>query len=139
MSTASGVHRCRVEWVDTDASGIYHNTAVARYVEAAEAVLMRRVGLDFSPSAPRVRYEVEFLAPLRYGDEVVSTVRVSRVGRTSMRFDFDVRGADGRVAARGGYVVVHVDGYAGGATPWPADWRAALGTADRVAPDDDSG
>nr|WP_303714410.1 transposase [Kutzneria buriramensis]WKX14273.1 transposase [Kutzneria buriramensis] len=40
----SAVHRSRVEWVDTDAAGIYHNTTVVRYAEAAEAALMREHG-----------------------------------------------------------------------------------------------
>lgn len=48
-----GVHRTRVEWVDTDAAGIYHNTAVVRFVESAEAALMRERGLhDYFPKAP---------------------------------------------------------------------------------------
>ena len=29
--------RTRVEWIDTDAAGIYHNGSVLRYVESAEA------------------------------------------------------------------------------------------------------
>ena len=128
VSGPSGTCRRRVEWVDTDASGIYHNTAVARFAEAAEAELMRGVGLDFAPTAPRVRYEVEFLSPLRFGDEAVTTVRVAEIGRTSMTFDLEVRRGDDVLAARGRYVVVHVDGFEGGGpSPWPDAWRAALG------------
>ncbi|GDY59901.1 hypothetical protein SVIO_105240 [Streptomyces violaceusniger] len=33
------VHRSRVEWSDTDASGHHHNTATVRFVEAAEEAL----------------------------------------------------------------------------------------------------
>jgi acyl-CoA thioester hydrolase len=128
VSGPSGTHRRRVEWADTDASGIHHNTAVARFVEAAEAELMRGLGIDFAPTAPRVRYEVEFTTPLRFGDEAVVTVQVGDLGRTSLTFDFEVRrGADDVLAARGRYVVVHVDSFDGGATPWPDDWRAVLG------------
>ena len=128
MSGPAGTHRRRVEWADTDASGIYHNTTVARLVEAAEAELMRGLGIDFAPAAPRVRYEVEFASPLRFGDEAVTTVRVAELGRTSLTFDFEVRrGADDVLAARGRYVVVHVAGYDGeGASPWPDAWRSAL-------------
>ncbi len=134
MTGPAGVHRTRVQWADTDASGIYHNTAVARYVEAAEAELMRGLGIDFAPSAPRVSYEVRFVAPLRFGDEVATTVRVAEVGRTSMTFDFEVTGGGDVLAARGRYVVVHVDGYDGGsATPWPEPWRTALGAAEDTA------
>ncbi|GAA1973960.1 hypothetical protein GCM10009798_38990 [Nocardioides panacihumi] len=131
MSRPTGTYRGRVEWVDTDAAGIYHNTAVARYVEAAEAELMRRLGLPgYFPAAPRVRYEVSFETPLRFGDELVATVRVTRIGRTSMTFDFEVwRGGDGAPpvrAAHGRYVTVHLDGVEGRPSPWPGDWLAAL-------------
>lgn len=128
MSVPAAEHRRRVEWADTDASGIYHNTAVARFVEAAEAELMRGLGLDFAPTAPRVRYEVEFSSPLRFGDEAVTTVQVEQLGRTSLTFGFRVhRGGDGGLAASGRYTVVHVDGYdGGGPAPWPQAWRSAL-------------
>lgn len=133
-----GVHTTRVEWIDTDAAGIYHNAAVARFVEAAEATLMRERGLHgYFARAPRVRYEVEFEAPLHFGQQVTATVELERVGRSSMSFRFEVWGeaeaARPRVrAAHGSYVTVHVgsghdvDGGARSA-PWPADWVATLG------------
>jgi acyl-CoA thioester hydrolase len=135
----TGVFRTRVEWMDTDASGIYHNSTVTRFVEAAEATLMRERGLgDYFPRAPRVRYEADFLAPLRFGQEAVAIVSLARVGTSSMRWEFEVWGEEfeGRprsLAARGEYVTVHVgsdlmtDGEALGATPWPAEWLAVLG------------
>ena len=131
MSAPTGTYRGRVEWIDTDAAGIYHNTAVARYAEAAEAELMRRLGLPgYFPAAPRVRYEVSFEAPLRFGDELVATVRVARIGRTSMTFDFELwRDGDGPApvrAAHGRYVTVHLGGPEAQPAPWPADWLAAL-------------
>lgn len=41
-----GVFHTRVEWTDTDASGIYHSSTVTRFVEAAEAALIGEQGLD---------------------------------------------------------------------------------------------
>ncbi|NYD41123.1 hotdog domain-containing protein [Nocardioides panaciterrulae] len=134
-----GVFRTRVEWVDTDAAGIYHNSAVLRFVEAAEATLMRERGLDdYFPGAPRVRYEVDYRAPLFFGQQVTATVELSRLGGSSMTFDFEVWGEEfgGRPrvrAAAGRYVTVHVEGaHAGGDTrsrPWPQAWRQALSAA----------
>jgi acyl-CoA thioester hydrolase len=140
----TGIFRTRVEWVDTDASGIYHNSTVTRFVEAAEAVLMRDRGLaGYFPSAPRVRYEADFLAPLRFGQEATATVRLVRVGTSSMTWEFEVWGEpyddQPRVlAARGRYVTVHIGtGAAAGdearrSTPWPAEWVAALGAECRT-------
>ncbi len=136
----AGVFRTRVEWIDTDAAGIYHNSTVLRFVEAAEASLMRERGLDgYFPVAPRVRLEVDFEAPLFFGQEVTTVVELAHLGTSSMRFDFEVWGEehDGRPrrrAARGSYVTVHIGTNQAGAThaegarsvPWPADWAAAL-------------
>ncbi len=131
-----GVFRTRVEWVDTDAAGIYHNSAVLRFVEAAEATLMLGRGLDgYFPVAPRVRYEVDYQAPLFFGQQVTATVALSRLGSSSMAFDFEVWGEEFRGrprvrAAAGRYVTVHIEGTheAGDAhsRPWPGAWREAL-------------
>jgi acyl-CoA thioester hydrolase len=138
---ASGAFRTRVEWIDTDASGIYHNSTVTRFVEAAEAALVRERGLDgYFASAPRVRYEVDFLTPLFFGQEATTTVSLARIGTSSMTWDFEVWGEafeerPRTLAARGRYVTVHMgtgnvaatspDG-ARSSLPWPAEWLAAL-------------
>jgi len=140
MSGPYAIHRTRVEWIDTDAAGIYHNTTVVRFAEAAEAELMRAYDIPgYFPVAPRVRYEVEFEASIRFGEEVETRVELIRLGRSSMTFGFEVwRGASGdgprRRAALGSYVTVHVpDKEEGGSAPWPAAWRTALGEAGTAA------
>lgn len=130
-----GVHRTRIEWIDTDAAGIYHNSTVVRFVEAAEASLMDGLGLHgYFPVAPRVRYEVDFDAPLFFGQNVCAIVELVRIGTGSMTFGFEVwgekfRGRPRGRAARGRYVTVHIGGdHHGGAAsaPWPQEWVAAL-------------
>lgn len=138
---SSGSFRTRVEWIDTDASGIYHNSTVTRFVEAAEATLMRERGLGgYFASAPRARYEADFLAPLFFGQEATTTVVLAAVGSSSMTWEFEVWGEefDGRPrtqAARGRYVTVHMgtgnvaatgDDGVRRSVPWPDDWVAAL-------------
>lgn len=127
------VHRCRVEWSDTDASGHYHNAAVVRFVEAAEALLMREHGIDgYFGAVPRVRYEVGFASPLWFGQEVTTALAVERIGTSSMTFTFEVWGEehDSRprvLAASGRYTVVHVPARDERVSaPWPADWITAL-------------
>ncbi|MBE1594573.1 MULTISPECIES: acyl-CoA thioesterase [Streptomyces] len=130
-----GVHRTRIEWIDTDAAGIYHNSTVVRFVEAAEASLMAGLGLHgYFPVAPRVRYEVDFDAPLFFGQDVCTVVEPVRVGTSSMTFAFEVWGEEFRGrprgrAAHGRYVTVHVGGdhrEGAASAPWPAEWVAAL-------------
>lgn len=135
-----GVHRARIEWIDTDAAGIYHNSTVVRFVEAAEASLMDELGLHgYFPVAPRVHYQVDFESPLYFGQHVRTVVELERVGTTSMTFTFEVwgeefRGRPSRRAAHGRYVTAHIgrghrDG--GGSSPWPQEWIAALAGAAR--------
>ncbi|MFJ1670187.1 acyl-CoA thioesterase [Streptomyces bottropensis] len=130
-----GVHRTRIEWIDTDAAGIYHNSTVVRFVEAAEASLMRELGLHgYFPVAPRVRYEVDFDAPLFFGQDVCAVVEPVRVGTSSMTFAFEVWGEEFRGrprgrAAHGRYVTVHIGGdhrEGAASAPWPEEWVAAL-------------
>jgi acyl-CoA thioester hydrolase len=129
------VHRARVEWSDTDAGGHHHNTVVARYAEAAEAELMRGRGLtEYFGTAPRVRYEADFTAPLWFGQEVTAIVVLERIGGSSMTFRFEVwgeeyEGRERELAASGRYVTVHVPRGAPGtraSAPWPPEWVKAL-------------
>jgi acyl-CoA thioester hydrolase len=126
----------RVEWMDTDAAGHHHNTAVVRFVESAEAALMRERGIPgYFGTAPRVRYEVDFGARLYFGQQVTAVVTLERMGTASATFSFEVWGEEWeqtpRVrAATGRFVTVHVPTGSETSVPWPAEWRTALGATD---------
>ncbi len=123
----------RVEWPDTDAAGHYHHSSVVRWVEAAEAVLFERLGLSaLFGRIPRVRYEVDYRARLWFGDVVEIAIGVAELGRTSIRYAFEVRRGED-VAALGTMVAVSSDPSGGGTQPWAAEVRAALTTAGWLA------
>lgn len=121
----------RVEWVDTDAAGHQHNSAILRWVEACEAELFRDLGIDdYVPSAPRVQQLVNFTARLFFGQLVTTQVRIEKVGRTSLTIAFEVfgepfRGAERVSAANGHVITAHVSD-AGRATPWPQCFLDAI-------------
>ncbi len=52
---ARAVYRGRLEWMDTDAGGHHHNTSITRFVEAAEATLMRETTRCCGPRGRRAR------------------------------------------------------------------------------------
>ncbi|MGW9414646.1 MULTISPECIES: acyl-CoA thioesterase [Arthrobacter] len=122
-----------VEWVDTDASGHQHNSAIVRWVEAAEAELFRSLELpDYFPSAPRVQQVINYTSKLWFGQRVTATVEIRELGRTSMTLAFEVRGHahgafEGGVAAYGTVTTAHVPAGATAAQPWPAHIREAAG------------
>jgi acyl-CoA thioester hydrolase len=117
--------RLRVAWVDTDAGGRIHFTAPFRWAEAAETSLRRRLGIieDWG-TYPRRRVEAEYLAVLRFEDEVELELAPERVGETSITWVWTVT-RDGETCVTGRHTVVHVDG-AGRAASLPEAVRAAL-------------
>ncbi|WP_370416648.1 acyl-CoA thioesterase [Streptomyces fradiae] len=119
----------RVEWPDTDAAGHYHFSSVQRWAEAAEAVLLRRLGLDrLFGSIPRVHFEADYRDRLWFGDPVRIEFRVAKVGGSSLHYAFDVQGPRGP-AATGRMSVVHSAARAEGAAPWPDEVRSVLSEA----------
>ncbi len=125
--------RSRVRFVDTDFSTRIHYSALFRHFEIAETEFLRSLGVGYAHwfergySLPRVHVEVDYIAPLRFDDEIEVEVRIARIGASSITFDFRViRTDDGADAARGRIVGVCIDVAAGTSTPIPADIREAL-------------
>jgi acyl-CoA thioester hydrolase len=118
-----------VEWLDTDAAGHYHHSAVVRWVEAAEAALFERLGLlGLFGVIPRVRYEVDYRARLWFAERVTVELWVAEVGRASVRYAFVVR-RDDEIAASGSVTAVHIDPERGRSTAWPDNLRTLLGAS----------
>ena len=76
---------------------------------------------------PSVRVEVDYKAPLRYGDVALIDVTVERVGEKSITLRHELtREADGVAVATVRQVVVTARLSALGAVPVPDDVRALL-------------
>jgi YbgC/YbaW family acyl-CoA thioester hydrolase len=107
---AEHTERVRVGWIDTDAGGRIHFSAVFRWAELAETGLYRKLGLleEGRADYPRRRVEAEYLRVLVFEDEVDIRIRVDRVGHTSIRFVWE--GVhDGEIAITGAFTIVRVD------------------------------
>jgi acyl-CoA thioester hydrolase len=124
-----------VEWVDTDASGHQHNSAIMRWAESAEAELFRQLDLpEYFPSAPRVHQSINFRAKLWFGQRVTTTLWVQTMGATSMTLGFEVVADplgehDGGLAADGTFVTAYVPAGGRASAPWPERFRAAIKAA----------
>lgn len=123
------VERLRVQWVDTDASGLIHYTAALRYFEVAEHALMRRL-FAAAPEAmavmlPRVHVEADYRLPLRYPDVFDCAAWVDALGTASVTYRYEIRRPDGPLCIGGTIVAVSID--AGGrSAPLPDGFRAVL-------------
>jgi acyl-CoA thioester hydrolase len=98
-------YRRRVQYRDTDASGIVHFSAFFVYCEEAEHALWRVAGLSVEPRHieigwPRVSASFDFLRALRFEDEIDVQIRV--IGKTSKTLRYQaVVMHEGRAAAVG--------------------------------------
>jgi len=117
----------RVQWMDTDAAGIWHHSVVIRWLEEAEAELHRRLGVSDRTfgATPRVRTEFSFPSSVQFDDLVDVTLTVSALGETSITYDLDVRRGTTDVAS-GRVVAVLIDKETGEKRPWPDDLARSL-------------
>ena len=116
-----------VEYPDTDASGHYHNGAVVRWIEAAEAVLHARLGIAERTFGltPRMHLEVDFTERLYFLDDIDIDLDVIHVGRSSVRYHFRVRRGE-TIAVTGELVTAYLPRAADRTQPWPDDIRRTL-------------
>ena len=118
----------RIRFVDTDASGRIHYTAMFRHFEAAETELMRSLDIRYSRDAylfPRVHVECDFRAAILYDDLVDIEVFLTKLGKSSVRFKFQTW-KSGDLAASGAVVAVCVDAKTQRPIPIPEELRKKL-------------
>ena len=127
MSASTTIAR-RIDWMDTDAAGIYHYSTVLRLAEAAEAALHTEHGTADAVfgGAPRVHIEFDFQRPVRFNDEVVTEITVAELGRTSITYDLRLT-HEGALVATGRIVGVFIDRESMAPAPWPDEVRRAFG------------
>jgi YbgC/YbaW family acyl-CoA thioester hydrolase len=106
-------HACEVAFGDTDASGWMHFPNIFRYFEEAEHAFLKSRGIlvfDRSQGGwPRVKVSCDFKRPLLTGDRIEVQLAVSRIGASSVTWDFEVLTASGDLAAFGNVTTVRVD------------------------------
>jgi acyl-CoA thioester hydrolase len=121
----------RIRFIDTDASGRIHYTAMFRYFESAEIEFLRSLGVSYDPSRgynlPRVHVECDFLRTIGHDDLIEIEVSLTKLGNSSMRFEFRTFKA-GELAAKGAVVAVCADRKTLRAVRIPDDLRLKLST-----------
>ena len=88
----------RVRWGDVDAAKIIFYGSYIRFFEIAETELFRSVGFPYGKVfdelniwLPRVHLECDFHRAAQMDDLLEVSVYVKNIGRTSLRFNFEVR------------------------------------------------
>ena len=119
----------RLRWADTDAAGRLHFPRIFEIVEEAESELVRSINWPMNRSMgydfPRVNVECNFLRILELDAPFRLRFTVGKLGRTSIRYDYQVFDSEDELAIQGTMTVVVLQN--GKPTEIPTSLRAALG------------
>lgn len=125
----------QIAFGDTDASGWMHFPSVFHYVENAEHAFLRSLGLlvfDRSQGGwPRVKVSCEFKHPFQFGDAFQVLLSISRLGTSSVTWEFEILNTQEMVAAQGSMTTVRVD-HQGRAIPLSDLERSTLSVAPQI-------
>jgi len=100
-------------WSDNDAYGHVNNVVYYSWFDTAvNAWLIENGALDIGAGGTIglvVETHCNYFAPLAFPQEVQVGLRLAHLGRSSVRYELGVFGADGMTAAKGHFVHVYVD------------------------------
>lgn len=122
----------RVRLPETDAIGVVYHGYFLTYFDVARMDYLRGLGLleEFRRGESLnlvVHASADFRSPARFDDILVVSVRVRRIGDSSVTFDFRVtQKADGRLVAEGRSVHSFIDSKTWAPTRVPEAFRAAV-------------
>lgn len=137
------VWRTQVFFDDLDAMGMLHNAAYFLLIERAGSAFFEAHGWKFETDPalnPDQHYvvreqSVRYLAPIVGPGEVTVEMWLSRLGRTSATFGFEIGSQDGqRIHARAERVHVKLDSATLRPAPWSDRLREQLETIARSTP-----
>ena len=122
------VHREPVRFRDLDPMGHVNNAVFLTYVESARVAFLEHLGAATTLEEMAIivaRAEIDFRAPVRFGDEVEVTVRATRFGGKSFDLEHELRVGD-TVVAEAKTVLVTYDYAKHEPVEIPGDWREKL-------------
>ena len=121
---------CRetVRFRDVDVMGHVNNAVFLTYIESARVQFLLHLGTASTLDDLGIivaRIEIDFRAPLSFGDEIEVGVRAGRFGTKSFDLEYELR-SNGRVVAEATSVCVAYDYGSGETIPIPERWKERL-------------
>jgi YbgC/YbaW family acyl-CoA thioester hydrolase len=112
MRISEFTYRRRVQFPETDMSGIVHFTNFFKYVEEAEHAMWRTVGLSIAQPGreigwPRAAASFDFRRPLRFEDEFDVHLRIAAKDRRTIRYSVQLQ-TDDEILAVGSLTIICV-------------------------------
>lgn len=118
-----------VRYRDIDALGHVNNAVYATYLEQARIDYFDELlGVDLSAvGAVLAALSIDYHQPIEIDDGPLTVaIAVEEIGDSSLPMAYEVRTADGTLAATGETVQVAYDPEAGESVPIPESWRETL-------------
>src|SRR5438270_9187516 len=122
------VHNEPVRFRDLDPMGHVNNAVFLTYIEQARFAFLARAGAATGIEETNMivaRIEIDFKAPVQFGQEVEISVRASRFGTKSFDLEYELR-VDGKLVAEAKSVQVAYDYKLREPVPVPTEWREKL-------------
>ena len=119
-----------VRFRDIDAFGHVNNAVYLTWIENARIEFLRRIGTFAKPDTREMtmilaRVELDFRAPVGFGDEIEVGVRTARLGTKSFDLEYELRRGD-EVVANATTVLVAYDYESKSSRELPDEWRRRL-------------
>ncbi len=124
--------RLRARFAETDAMRVVHHTEYFVWFEVARTELLRSLGLPYTEiqkrgfHTPLVEAFASYLSPARYDDEVEVRIWLGRLGRSSIRLEYEVTKVSGKEVLCRGHTVHVLVGQDGKPRAIPDDLREKL-------------
>jgi acyl-CoA thioester hydrolase len=120
--------RTRVGFSDTDAQSVVYYGRYNPFFDLARTEYLRSLDLlhrDFGGEFVMRANDVEYFAPARFDDELEIHIRVSRIGRTSMTYEFAAfKVPEETLLVTAHQTLVFIDRETRRPIPIPVDYRA---------------
>ena len=94
-------HRFRIRYSEIDGQGILYNAHYLTFFDQGITEYLRALPYDYKAETARTGHDfhtvktlVEYAKPVEFDEEVDVCVKVGRIGRSSIRFDFEMHGRD---------------------------------------------
>ena len=123
--------RITTRWMDNDAYRHVNNVVYYSFFDTAVNQMLIEAGVLDIASSPAIGLVVEtgcrYFAPVAFPDTIDAGVRVTKLGRSSVRYEVGLfRNDDTTAAAAGHFVHVYVDRDSNRPTPIPTATREFL-------------
>ncbi len=138
------VYPVRVRWAEIDRQGIVFNAHYLTYFDLGITEYWRAIGCPYPEGLAAngsdlyvKKAVVEYHASAEYDDQIDICVRVARIGRSSIRFELEVR-RGATLLVEGEVIYVNADPRTRSAQPVPAFLREAIARFEGREPTDAS-